>query len=679
MLHAEEYLNQCLQAGTPIDEVTLNQYTDPLERGPGIFVNTIHASRGEIYYLFGDYSRALEHLSKAIAYFQTFGTSLFYFRSLFYYGLSLAVSLPKMKEEKKREPHKQLQQIQKTFSEHAERCPANFSHQALLLTAELAALSEWREEAGRLYEEATNKAKEEEFTLLTAIICERAGEFYFKINQPRFAQLYIQEAYYYYSIWEGKLKTKQLEEKYSFLANRTLQQGFIAPNSMDLQTSTTTSYSIDFLSIIKANRVISSEIILENLLRKLIIILMENAGGQRGLLLVERDGNLIVEAEAFYNKKEVLLNQQSMADRKDLPASILTYVLRTGEGVILNQSSLGQFAGDPYVASSMPASLLCAPITLHNSISGLIYLESNASEGAFTKERIEVLNLLSTQAAISLKHARLYDATGRFVPVQFLEQLKRKNLIDIKLGDHIKQSMSVFFCDIRNFTTLSEKLSPDEVFAFINRFLGHMEPIIRKYNGFIDKYIGDAIMALFKAEAKDALNAAIEMLEELKRFNLESEQKVSVGIGINTGEIVLGIMGGERHLAGSVIGDVVNAASRIEGLTKVYNTPLLIGENTKNVLSDPAAYCLRLIGNVLVKGKLNALEIWEVCDVDPEPVRELKMQNIQIFNHARRFFQINELKRAFDLFQKCYQLNPNDNVVVYYLKKCEELDKTIKR
>ncbi|NEP86574.1 MAG: adenylate/guanylate cyclase domain-containing protein [Okeania sp. SIO2C2] len=161
----------------------------------------------------------------------------------------------------------------------------------------------------------------------------------------------------------------------------------------------------------------------------------------------------------------------------------------------------------------------------------------------------------------------------------------------------------ILFSDIRDFTTISEQMTPEENFAFINQYLSYMEPQIQKYGGFIDKYIGDAIMALFPNSADDAVQGAIAMLEQLKTYNSERQQRnlkaVHIGIGLHTGTLILGTVGGFGRMDGTVIGDAVNLSSRVEGLTKTYGVSFLITHQTLAPLNNPLEYDLRFIEQVI--------------------------------------------------------------------------------
>ncbi|MCZ0900498.1 adenylate/guanylate cyclase domain-containing protein, partial [Microcoleus sp. HI-ES] len=203
-------------------------------------------------------------------------------------------------------------------------------------------------------------------------------------------------------------------------------------------------------------------------------------------------------------------------------------------------------------------------------------------------ERVELLKVLSGPAAISIQNSKLYTevrqnesrlaqlnkAYERFIPHQFLQFLEKSSIIDVELGDQVQLEMSVLFSDIRDFTTLSETMTPEDNFKFINSYLSRMEPVINENNGFIDKYIGDAIMALFSGEADNAVKAGIAMLHRLAEYNEYCANAgcapIQIGIGINTGSLMLGTVGGPNRMDGTVISDAVNLASRVESLTKNY-------------------------------------------------------------------------------------------------------------
>lgn len=262
----------------------------------------------------------------------------------------------------------------------------------------------------------------------------------------------------------------------------------------------------------------------------------------------------------------------------------------------------------------------------------------------------------------------------RFVPHQFLQYIGKDSIIDVQLGDNVAREMSVLFADIRDFTSLSEQMTPEDNFKFINAYLSHVEPAIAEYRGFIDKYIGDEIMALFSHSADDAVRAGIRVLQLLAEYNKTRQRPdrppIEVGIGINTGQLMLGTVGGKSRMDGTVIGDAVNLASRLEGLTKNYGVSLLISHYTFVRLERLHEYGIRLIDRVQVKGKLKMVSVFEVFDADPPKVRRGKQATKTLFERALLHYYLGDIRDAIALFDACLRQNPQDKVARIYRRRC---------
>jgi len=261
----------------------------------------------------------------------------------------------------------------------------------------------------------------------------------------------------------------------------------------------------------------------------------------------------------------------------------------------------------------------------------------------------------------------------RFVPRAFLAIVGKPSIVEVELGDNKRQTMTVLFSDIRSFTTLSEKMTPDENFAFINAYLERVGPVIRTHNGFIDKYIGDAIMALFQT-ADDALRAGLAMHDALDGFNEERRasglEPIGIGIGINTGSLMLGTIGEKHRMDGTVISDAVNLASRIESLTKEYHVGLLISQHTYEQLADPKAYDVRPIDVVVVKGKTRSVTIFEVFQTNPPALRAAKGLTRDLLQSGVDALAQHDSAAARRFFQQCLALAPGDAAAVNLLKSC---------
>ncbi len=277
------------------------------------------------------------------------------------------------------------------------------------------------------------------------------------------------------------------------------------------------------------------------------------------------------------------------------------------------------------------------------------------------------------QALALLEQTEL--AFNRLIPRQLLKLLERDNIIDVKLGDQIERKLTIMFTDIRSFTTLSETMTPQENFNFLNSYLKQMEPIIGRNNGIIDKYVGDTILALFTQGADDALRGAIQMLEKLEEYNAGRARAgyapIRIGFGLNTGLAMIGTVGGENRMESTVIGDAVNLTSRIEESTKIYNTPLLISQNTLYDLSIPGKYDIRFLDRIRVKGKTQPLSIYEVFNNDPIKLRDAKRATKLKFEKAVIHYHLKEIPLAMELLAQCIEVAPQDLPARIYLARCE--------
>lgn len=306
-----------------------------------------------------------------------------------------------------------------------------------------------------------------------------------------------------------------------------------------------------------------------------------------------------------------------------------------------------------------------------------VYPEDKAGQAYIercqTPEEVEAARQKFTNELYELNKA--YE---RFIPREFIKLLDKESVVDVQLGDHVEKEMTILFCDIRGFTAMSEKMTPQENFDFINIYLGQMEPIIGEHRGFVDKYIGDAIMALFPTSADDAVQGAISMLRGLVEYNLllqeANYQEIKIGIGLNTGPLMLGTVGGPNRMDGTVISDAVNLAARIEGLTKTYGIALIITDQTYQNLEDISQYNIRVIDRVRVKGKSEAVTVYEVFDGDSEDIIELKLKTLEDFEEGCVYYHGGEIAKALACFEKVLAIYPEDNAAQVYIERCKEVD-----
>ena len=305
------------------------------------------------------------------------------------------------------------------------------------------------------------------------------------------------------------------------------------------------------------------------------------------------------------------------------------------------------------------------------AISRALFLAMFITFGLAVAQRMNDLEKFAMEQQV-----RLTEAYQRFVPKQLLTNLKKDSILDVKLGDQIQKEMSILFSDIRSFTTLSESMTPEENFKFVNSYLKHMGPLVRENNGYIDKFIGDAIMALFDRSPEDAVKTAVIMLETLSEYNAGRKRAgykpIRIGVGVNTGTMILGTVGESDRMEGSVISDAVNLAARLEGLTKLYRTPLLISETTMQYLQKDY-FTTRLIDRVSVKGKNDPILVYEVLDAESKNNKEKKLSQLNTFNQAYDLYQNQSFEKALIKFTECFESFEEDKVSKLYIDRCNNL------
>ncbi|MEG4118181.1 AAA family ATPase [Microcoleus sp. N9_B4] len=773
-------------------------------------------------YVFGNYPAALNHIAQAKQYLMAVSGMVFTPIFHFYAALTHLALFSTQPEIEQTEILVQVEIYQTNLHQWTQNAPMNHLHKWYLVEAERCRVLGNKAEAIEMYDRAIAGAKENQFLNEEALANELAAKFYIEWGKENFAQLYMIDAYYCYVQWGATAKVTDLETRYPQLL-KPIQPGNKNTKTTATVTTTGSGNNLDITTVMKASQAMSGEILLDKLMSSLMKILMENAGAQRGYLILSTQGKLLIEAEGTINSEKVTVLQSiSVENCQELSSAIVNYVARTQESVVLDDAVReGQFTNDRYIQKHQPKSVLCVPLINQSQIVSIVYLENNLTAGAFTPERVELLKVLSGQAAISIQNSKLYtevresenrltqfleaipvgvsvlDASGkpyysnraaiqllgkgvisqvaseqipeiyqvykagteqeypfadlpivralkgesataedmeihqgnkiipiegwgtpiydekdniayaivafqditdrkkaeterirftaelfllnqayeRFVPNQFLQFLDKSSIIDVELGDQVQLEMSVLFSDIRDFTTLSESMTPEDNFRFINSYLSRMEPVINENNGFIDKYIGDAIMALFSGEADHAVKAGIAMLQSLVEYNLHRANSgygpIQIGIGINTGSLMLGTVGGQNRMEGTVISDAVNLASRVESLTKNYGVSLLITQETYSRLENLSQYAIRTLDTVKVKGKSEAVTVYEVFDCDPLEIKEGKLATLQLFAKARANYLEGKLAEAARLFAECWRQNQGDAVAKIYWERCQ--------
>lgn len=572
----------------------------------------------------------------------------------------------------------------------AEFAPMNHRAKSLMAQAALSLARGEVEPARSALRRATDAARGSANLFEEALACELTARLWHHLGEPEAARAWLARAHQGYSLWGAHAKAERLDAKHAvapLLALRSLH-----PSSNEAPTTTTTGESkgelLDLASVLKASQALSREVELDALVSRMLEIVLENGGADGGALLLPVGRSLALFARIEGGNAKVEATRPLLAqviERGDLPGAVLNYAVRTQEVVLLDDASSDpRYRADSYIATHHPRALLCMPLMNQGALAGVIYLENRIAVGAFTKARLGTLELLAGQMAISLANARLFTQTreleranARFVPFQFLQALNRTNITEVHLGDSVRKEMSIFFSDIRGFTRLIERMQPEETLSFVNEYLAAAEPAIHESGGFVDTYLGDGIMALFDHGADSAVRAAIAMHRALHLYSEARRARgldgVRTGIGINTGTVTIGTLGGPNALKCGVVGDPVNLASRIEGLTKRYSAAILISEHTFHALRDPTVYTIRRVGRVQVMGKVAPVGIYEVIDGDPEPLRAQKAATREMMERALDLYDARRPEEALDLFKQSMAAAPDDVVPQLFVSTCRTL------
>ncbi|MBD1929542.1 AAA family ATPase [Trichocoleus sp. FACHB-90] len=403
--------NICCLKGKACDEqIRLPLHEQANDR---LGVAYIYWNKFLLSYWFENYSEAIENTAIAEKYLDALiglpPVPLFHF----YDSLVRLAVYAERSESEQQEILDRVQANQEKMQKWAHHAPMNHLHKFYLVEAERHRVLDQKVEAIVHFDRAIALAKENEYINEQALAHELAAKFYLSWGKEKIARTYMTDAYYAYSRWGALAKVKHLEEKYPQLIARSLvtetSLGFdFTATIASLTTTGSQAEILDMASVMKASQAISGEIVLENLLEKLMKILIENAGAETGLLILSKQGQFFIEVAG--NKEEVkVLRSLPVSTSQQLPVSVINYVTRTQKDFVLNDAVQEKiFNTDPYIIQNQPKSLLCVPIIYQGKLTAILYLENNLIAAAFTPKRIEVLRILSSQAAISIDHARLY-------------------------------------------------------------------------------------------------------------------------------------------------------------------------------------------------------------------------------------------------------------------------------
>ena len=319
----------------------------------------------------------------------------------------------------------------------------------------------------------------------------------------------------------------------------------------------------------------------------------------------------------------------------------------------------------------LPSELPVLMITAKNQVTDLVQAFDLKANDYLTKpiSKKELLARMNTH--LNLLH--INQSYSRFVPKEFFHVLGHDSVLEVSLGDQVEKEVTVLFSDIRAYTSLSESMTVQENFQFLNAYLRRIVPVINSHQGLLHQFLGDGIMALFLNQADDALRASIDYQKLIAAYNrkrvAKGRQAIKVGIGLHTGLLMLGIIGDENRMGAGVVSDTVNTASRMEGLTKHFGVSVLLSEASFKKLKQPENFHYRYLGKVQVKGKQEALEVYDFFGGENEKIIDLKQRSRADFEQGLRQYHLKNFVEASVYFKKVLEIHPGDPAAQLYQKK----------
>lgn len=583
-------------------------------------IHTYYIAKQRLYYHSASYRKVIEmaDLAKSVN-FSSFGMNYspeeFYFEAL----AIIAVS----REDGVEIPEK-LHALEEMFQKWAANAPDNFLHKLELIRAERLSL-QGAKEASEVYDKAIEHAHAGEFLHEEALANELAALHHYRNNNMKLAKAYMTESRNQYQVWEAMAKVRQIEQKYPHLLYGQGGIEYSRTKTVNLITSTQDlMLELDIQTVLKASTALSGEVKLENLLRTLINIAIENAGAQKGTILLKENKVFLIKAHKGMDGSVEVLQDIPANDFDDLSKSIVHYVIRTENSVVLDDAGENdRFSNDPYIANNHPKSILCMPIINKGNLIGILYLENNLTTNAFTTNRLDLLRLISGQIAISIDNSNLYENLEKKVRERTEELVIEKensdkllrNILPEEIAEELKKTgtaipksyeqVTILFTDFKGFTKSSEKLTPKDIIEKLDYCFANFDRIISKYNLEKIKTIGDSYMCAGGipvpnyTNAIDAVKAGLEIQEFIETWNkkeaVENKQAWHARIGVNTGKVIAGVVG-QTKFAYDIWGDAVNVASAMEQC----------GEVGKVNISRPTYELIKNDFDCVYRGKVKA-------------------------------------------------------------------------
>ncbi|MCL2932791.1 MAG: AAA family ATPase [Trichodesmium sp. MAG_R03] len=434
--------NPELLSGSAFNEKQFIPFYENINDSYGLF--QIYFQKLILSYFLGNFQQSKDYFLLAREYLRGGVTGLFYFPVYYFYGsLALLAFCPQVEAAEKYQILTQVSAYGEKMKFWAQHSPGNYSHKYYLIEAEKQRILGGKLEAIEAYEQGITLATTNKYIQEAALANELCAKFYLEWGKTKIAQTYMIEAYYGYNNWGSVAKIKNLEKRYPQLLAPVLVHSdeninLISSNTYSYASATKSENLLDLATVLKVSQTLSGEVKLENLLSTLIKLMMENAGAQKCALILLQDQQLIIEAMTYVvdtaittNNNQYLQNFERpvmpISATQELPQALINYVWRTQKFQVFDDATIqATWLNDPYIKGKEPKSILCTPIIKQSKLIGIIYLENNLTKGAFTWERLQLLEMITTQAAISLENAFLYDTLEQKVK-QRTQQLNEKN------------------------------------------------------------------------------------------------------------------------------------------------------------------------------------------------------------------------------------------------------------
>lgn len=539
--------------------------------------------------------------------------------------------------------------------------PANYLAGSLLLKGEWARVRGKHREAEQFLDEAVRVADDNQQPLAGGLARESAALLYAETGRQVPARAFATEAAQVWSRLGFQLRLDWLRAQYDWLDEGLVPDPVLTSRAGDGFESLVTSLLEDCAEIAPASR---------------------------ALLFLLPGDEPELRAVSDENGIEVMADTQGVVAEVPHASSLVRYAIRSLEPVVVRDASPTH--SDPYVASGVARSLAVVPVVERGRVVAVLHLESGGQAGAFDEDMAGRLQARGSRTALAIENALLHSrldraerdqttleaAQARLVPTEFLRELGSEDLRALETGEIVERDMSVLFSDVWGYTAISESLSTAGVAELITGFLRAMEPSIVANHGFVHDTRGDEVLALFRGGSDDAVRAALGVVRAQRAHNDEragrGQPPVRWGIGISHGPVFLGMVGGVNRMKAGVLGDTLNLASRIEGLTRRYQSDVLISEFALEGLADPSSYLVRRAERVRVVNKSQPVTVYEVFDADPPELVEAKQTGAEVLEEAFQLYDSMGFEGAARLFGEYLERVPGDRVAEIHLETARQ-------